>query len=66
MAAELLMVAERRRPDRPGDQPGPAAVDLHQFVRDSGGQARRISRPVPVAERPPAASHRTDIPQADE
>src|SRR5215472_14614331 len=72
MAAELLMVAERRRPDRAGsgsdpgsprrlpDQLTPAAVDLHQFVRDDEGQARQISRPVPVAERPPAALFRAD------
>jgi glucosyl-3-phosphoglycerate synthase len=60
MAAELLMVAERRRPGRLADQLAPAAVDLHQFVRDDDGQARPISRPVPVAERPPAASVRAD------
>jgi glucosyl-3-phosphoglycerate synthase len=60
MAAELLMVAERRRPDRLPDQLAPAAVNLHQFVRDEDGQARQISRPVPVAERPPAALFRAD------
>jgi len=72
MAAELLMVAERRRPDRansggdprsPGrlpDQGPPATVDLQQFVRDEDGQARRVSRLVPVAERPPAAEFRSD------
>ncbi|HTZ92498.1 MAG TPA: glucosyl-3-phosphoglycerate synthase [Streptosporangiaceae bacterium] len=59
MAAELLMVAERRRPGRLPDKLA-TAVDLHQFVRDDDGQARRISRPVPVAERPPAASVRAD------
>jgi glucosyl-3-phosphoglycerate synthase len=60
MAAELLMVAERRRPGRLPDPLAPAAVDLHQFVRDDDGRARHISRPVPVAERPPAASLRAD------
>src|SRR6202007_3343092 len=40
MAAELLMVAERRRPDRLPDQRAPASVDLHQFVRDDAGQGR--------------------------
>ena len=59
MAAELLMVAERRRPGQQPDLPA-TAVDLHQFVRDDDGQARQISRPVPVAERPPAASVRAD------
>jgi glucosyl-3-phosphoglycerate synthase len=53
MAAELLAVAERRRP---AGQPL-AATDLRQFVRD-GGQARPVSRPVPLAERPPAAQVR--------
>ena len=72
MAAELLMVAERRRPDcagsggdprnsrRPPDQLAPAVVDLHQFVRGEDGQARQVSRPVPVTERPPAALFRAD------
>jgi glucosyl-3-phosphoglycerate synthase len=50
MAAELLAVAERRRP---AGQPV-AASDLQQFVRD-GGRARAVSRAVPLAERPPAA-----------
>jgi glucosyl-3-phosphoglycerate synthase len=63
MAAELLMVAERRRRDRPGGHPaghdGPAAV-LQQFVRDELGQAQLVSRPIPVAERPPAASVRDE------
>ena len=61
MAAELLMVAERRRPDRLQDQAAPAAVSLRQFVRDEAGQARQISRPVPLAERPPAAEFRSDV-----
>jgi glucosyl-3-phosphoglycerate synthase len=52
MAAELLMVAERRR--SPGPLPdGPV---LQQFVRAPGGQVRPVDRPVPVAERPPVAS----------
>jgi glucosyl-3-phosphoglycerate synthase len=55
MAAELLLVAERRRP---AGQP-PAATDLKQFAREQGGTARQIARPVPVTERPPAASLRT-------
>jgi len=51
MAAELLLVAERRRP---AGQP-PAATRLQQFER-AAGEVRRVSRPVPVHERPPAAS----------
>jgi len=51
MAAELLLVAERRRP---AGQP-PAAARLQQFER-AAGEVRRVSRPVPVHERPPAAS----------
>jgi glucosyl-3-phosphoglycerate synthase len=69
MAAELLVVAERRRTDRPGgdtDGPaGPAAAVLQQFVRDQLGHAQLVSRPIPVAERPPAASVR-DEPLTDE
>jgi glucosyl-3-phosphoglycerate synthase len=65
MAAELLLVADRRRdgsrpapPDAaalpgPGETAGP--VQLHQFIR-SGGQTQPCSRPVPVTERPPARS----------
>jgi glucosyl-3-phosphoglycerate synthase len=52
MAAELLVVAERRRPAAgrlaPRDR-------LHQFVR-AGGGVRPRSRPVPVHERPPLRS----------
>ena len=62
MAAELLVVAERRRP-----QPGglvPESPQLQQFVRD-GAQVRPVARPIPVQERPPAASqvpgHRGDL-----
>jgi glucosyl-3-phosphoglycerate synthase len=50
MSAELLAVAERRRP---AGQPLQAS-ELRQFVRD-GGHARPVTRPVPLAERPPAA-----------
>jgi glucosyl-3-phosphoglycerate synthase len=49
MAAELLMVAERRRP---AGQP-PAAARLQQFERVAGRVAA-VSRPVPRRERPPA------------
>jgi glucosyl-3-phosphoglycerate synthase len=55
MAAELLLVAERRRRGGTGV---PAGTSLQQFVRDSAGQAVRVSRPVPVTERPPAATVR--------
>jgi glucosyl-3-phosphoglycerate synthase len=61
MAAELLLVAERRRRDRPGapaelvGHPA-AATWLQQFVRDTEGQVQPVTRPVPVSERPPAAS----------
>ena len=52
MAAELLAVAERRRggPPRP-----PGSVTLEQFGRQDG-RIRRHSRPVPLRERPPAAT----------
>ena len=51
MAAELLVVAERRQP-----APRlPAETVLQQFVRDEGGVSPRL-RPVPTRERPPAAS----------
>jgi glucosyl-3-phosphoglycerate synthase len=53
MAAELLMVADRRRPGIAA-----AASELRQFVRDETGQVRPVARPVPVAERPPAATAR--------
>jgi glucosyl-3-phosphoglycerate synthase len=51
MAAELLVVAERRRP---GGQAPPRAW-LQQFGRVAD-QVRQVSRAVPVAERPPARS----------
>jgi glucosyl-3-phosphoglycerate synthase len=53
MAAELLVVAERRRPSE-----HVRATELQQFVRDESGRARLVSRPIPVTERPPAASAR--------
>ena len=51
MAAELLVVAERRRPA----SRLPAEAVLRQFVRDEGGLSS-VLRPVPTHERPPAAS----------
>ena len=51
MAAELLVVAERRR-TRPGEVP--ESPQLQQFVRE-GSVVRPIARPIPVQERPPAA-----------
>ncbi len=53
MAAELLIVAERRRLVK-GDGQVPASPHLVQFVRDDG-QVRPMARPVPVQERPPVA-----------
>src|SRR5215813_13142279 len=54
MAAELLVVAERRRPG--GPLPAKASArGLQQFER-AAGELRRVSRPVPVRERPPAGS----------
>jgi glucosyl-3-phosphoglycerate synthase len=52
MAAELLVVAEHRRVPPRG--PAPDEPRLQQFARESG-QVRPVDRPVPVAERPPAA-----------
>ena len=55
MAAELLIVAERRRPKAGrGRGPMPASPLLQQFVRE-GAQVRPVARPVPVQERPPVA-----------
>jgi glucosyl-3-phosphoglycerate synthase len=61
MAAELLLVADRRRrapdaasPRHPGALTHPR-VQMRQFVR-AGGEMRQRSRPVPVNERPPARS----------
>jgi glucosyl-3-phosphoglycerate synthase len=56
MAAELLLVAERRRLRAAGLAAVTAdEVRLHQFIR-SDGELRPRSRPVPVTERPPARS----------
>jgi glucosyl-3-phosphoglycerate synthase len=54
MAAELMLVADRRRPGVP---PPPEAADLRQFTRQHGEMRPRV-RPVPSAERPPARSVR--------
>jgi glucosyl-3-phosphoglycerate synthase len=56
MAAELLLVAERRRPG--GRTDVPSGTSLQQFVRDAAGQAVPVSRPVPATERPPAGTVR--------
>jgi len=67
MAAELLMVAGRRRV--PGGEPHPcasvadesaAAAELRQFVREDGALRPR-SRTVPSAERCPVAALRLDV-----
>ncbi len=60
MSAELLLVAERRRAAAPaslGQPAGPAGEPalLRQFVRDERGEVHPVTRPVPVAERPPVA-----------
>jgi glucosyl-3-phosphoglycerate synthase len=52
MAAEVMLVAERRRR---APEPDPADVQLRQFVR-VGDEMRQLSRPVPVHERPPVRS----------
>ena len=54
MAAELLVVAERRRAVLPA-LPASAEPRLQQFTREDG-QVRPVDRPVPFAERPPVAS----------
>jgi len=52
MAAELLAVADRRRPG----QHGPISdATIEQFVREDGRVLRR-SRAVPTYERPPAST----------
>jgi len=62
MAAELLVVAERRRAGHRAGNDDEARLSpagtLWQFVRDETGQAQPVSRLVPVAERPPAATLR--------
>jgi glucosyl-3-phosphoglycerate synthase len=57
MAAELLVVAERRRPGGPVPAQANArrAPGLQQFER-AAGELRRVSRPVPTSERPPVES----------
>jgi len=57
MAAELLVVAERRKPATGGL---PAGSTLDQFVRQHGA-ARPLSRPIPVHERPPIRSVRDNL-----
>ena len=59
MAAELLLVAERRRAVTGQTQQSPRQqrVELRQFVR-ADGEMRQRSRTVPVDERPPAKSIR--------
>lgn len=54
MAAELMAVAGRRRPAAAGPA-GPPQATLSQYQRRGEGGSWR-SRPVPLAERPPAAS----------
>lgn len=58
MAAELLIVAERRRQAQGAADVGGGAVPadprLQQFVRE-GGQVRPVARAIPVRERPPVA-----------
>ena len=56
MAAELMVVADRRRL---GSHYAGRA-ELVQFVRDQDDQARQVIRPIPVAERPPAAMTRDE------
>jgi glucosyl-3-phosphoglycerate synthase len=53
MAAELLLVADRRRPG-----PDRATAELRQFVRDELGQVFQVERAIPVHERPPVAAVR--------
>jgi len=52
MAAELLIVAERRRP---APYPLAASATLRQFAREDGVVRPRL-RTIPTRERPPAAS----------
>ena len=63
MAAELLLVAERRRAT---SEPTPTRrpVELRQFIR-ADDEMRQRSRPVPVDERPPARSVRVGQPAVD-
>ena len=63
MAAELLIVADRRRPvsraGEAGEGPVPASPVLQQFVREDA-QVRPVTRPIPVQERPPVAGQLAD------
>jgi glucosyl-3-phosphoglycerate synthase len=65
MAAELLLVAERRRVPSAGvlcagpAEPPPAGTELRQFIRQDGVLCP-VSRPVPSAERDPVSSLRLD------
>jgi glucosyl-3-phosphoglycerate synthase len=61
MAAELLLVAERRRPAAARLEPGSV---LRQYVRAENGEVRAQARDVPVTERPPAATVRSPGPAA--
>ncbi len=63
MAAELLIVAERRR--QPACGPVPGSPLLQQFVRE-GTQVRPVARPIPVQERPPVASQFSGRPASHE
>jgi glucosyl-3-phosphoglycerate synthase len=56
MAAELMLVAERRRG---GQESAAGPVQLRQFVR-MDGEMRERTRPVPTAERPPARTVTAD------
>jgi glucosyl-3-phosphoglycerate synthase len=53
MAAELMLVASRRRSV---DGAGPDAALLRQFVRGDDGGVLPVSRLVPIGERPPVAT----------
>jgi glucosyl-3-phosphoglycerate synthase len=53
MAAELLLVAERRRPAAARLAAGSV---LRQYVRAENGEVQAQDRDVPVTERPPAAT----------
>jgi glucosyl-3-phosphoglycerate synthase len=58
MAAELMLVADRRRRPGPGQREATVPVRLHQFIR-SDGQMRSQARTVPTHERPPVRSVRS-------
>ena len=54
MAAELMLVASRRRPSASGAGPEPTL--LRQFVRGDDGGVLPVSRLVPAGEPPPVAT----------